>query len=51
MIALSQNPARKDLRWALVLGDDLLDDWLRQCELRNWLEKLVLPSAGQLERV
>lgn len=44
MDALAREPGRKDLRWDLVIGDDILDDRLRQCELRNWLEKVVLPS-------
>lgn len=44
MEALAHNPDRKDLRWDLVIGDDILDDSLRQCELRNWLEKVVLSA-------
>lgn len=43
MEALARDLGRKDLRWDLVLGDDILDDSLRHCELRNWLEKVVLP--------
>jgi GMP synthase (glutamine-hydrolysing) len=41
---LARDPRRTDLRWDLALGDDILIDRLRQCELRNWLEKIVLPS-------
>ncbi len=44
MEALARDPARTDLRWDLVLDDDILTDDLRQCELRNWLQKVVLPS-------
>jgi GMP synthase (glutamine-hydrolysing) len=44
METLSRHPDRKDLRWDLAIGDDLLVESLRQCELRNWLEKLVIPS-------
>ena len=43
MEALARDPGRTDLRWDLALSDDILDDRLRQCELRNWLEKVVLP--------
>jgi GMP synthase (glutamine-hydrolysing) len=45
METLSRHPDRKDLRWDLAIGDDLLVEPLRQCELRNWLEKLVIPLA------
>lgn len=51
MEALVRDPARKDLRWDLAIGDDLLDERIRWCELRNWLEKLVIPSVERLERV
>lgn len=44
MEALARNPERKDLRWDLVIGDDILNDHIRRCELRNWVEKLLLPS-------
>ncbi len=44
MEALARDPHRKDLRWDLVIGDDILEDRLRQCELRNWLEKVVLSA-------
>jgi GMP synthase (glutamine-hydrolysing) len=46
MEALARHPDRRDLRWDLVIGDDLLTDHIRQCELRNWLEKLVIPSLS-----
>lgn len=49
MTALSRDPSRKDLRWDMVLDDDILDDNLRRLELRNWLDKLVIPSAKRLE--
>ncbi len=44
METLGRHPERKDLRWDLAIGDDLLVDRIRQCELRNWLEKLVMAS-------
>ncbi|MBI3997833.1 MAG: type 1 glutamine amidotransferase [Armatimonadetes bacterium] len=49
--ALARDPSRKDLRWDLAIDDDLLDEQIRTCELRNWLENLVVPAARRLERV
>jgi GMP synthase (glutamine-hydrolysing) len=46
MEALAKEPGRKDLRWQLAIDDDLLSDSIRQCEFVNWLNKLVLPTAG-----
>lgn len=46
MEALAREPARKDLRWQLAIDDDVLCDSIRQCEFVNWLNKLVLPTAG-----
>jgi len=45
MDALVRDPSRKDLRWDLAIGDDILDDEIRQCEFRNWLYKVVLPTV------
>ena len=49
MQTLARDPNRKDLRWDLAISDDILDDGLRRLELRNWLDKLVIPSAKRLE--
>ena len=46
METLGRHPDRKDLRWDLAIGDDLLSPPVRQSELRNWLEKLVIPSVS-----
>jgi len=46
MEALAKEPDRKDLRWQLAIDDDVLSDPIRQCEFVNWLNKLVLPTAG-----
>jgi len=46
MEALAKEPDRKDLRWQLAIDDDVLSDSIRQCEFINWLNKLVLPTAG-----
>jgi GMP synthase (glutamine-hydrolysing) len=45
MEALASDPSRKDLRWDIAIGDDLLDDGIRQCELRNWVRKMVMPAT------
>lgn len=45
MEALASDPSRKDLRWDVAIGDDLLDDGIRQCELRNWVRKMVMPAT------
>ena len=47
MEALAREPNRKDLRWQLAIDDDVLSDSIRQCEFVNWINKLVLPKAGQ----
>jgi GMP synthase (glutamine-hydrolysing) len=47
MEALAKEPDRKDLRWQLAIDDDVLSDEIRQCEFVNWLNKLVLPTAGR----
>ena len=43
MKALYKEPDRKDLRWQLVIDDDVLSDDTKECEFRNWLQELVLP--------
>ncbi len=42
--SLARAPGRKDLRWALGMDDDVLDESVRCRELRNWLECQVVPS-------
>lgn len=43
MIALSENPQDKALRRKLNINDDILNDTIRQTEVKNWLEHLVIP--------
>lgn len=45
MEALHKEPDRKDLRWQLAVDDDIIDQGIRQCEVKNWLERLVIPTA------
>jgi len=47
MESLAREPNRKDLRWQLAIDDDVLSDSIRQCEFVNWINKLVLPAAGE----
>ncbi len=42
--ALHQDPERKDLAWALGLDDDIMNEDIRQAEVRNWIQQLVLPN-------
>jgi GMP synthase (glutamine-hydrolysing) len=35
--ALHQEPTRKDLRWQLAIGDDIIEPEIRECEFRNWI--------------
>lgn len=44
--ALQKDPGRKDLRWQLAVGDDIIDQGIRQCEVKNWIERLVIPTAS-----
>ncbi|HEX7588817.1 MAG TPA: type 1 glutamine amidotransferase [Anaerolineae bacterium] len=47
MIELYKNPESKQLRETLKIGDDILGTPIRQQELRNWIDYLVLPSMGK----
>jgi GMP synthase (glutamine-hydrolysing) len=47
MIDLYKNPESKQLRDILKIGDDILGAQIRQQELRNWIDYLVLPSTGK----
>lgn len=44
MIDLTRRPDNQELRIELKIGDDILDPRIRQQELRNWIDYLVLPS-------
>ena len=47
MIELSRHPDSKELRRSLQIGDDILTPEIRQQELRNWIDYLVLPSRAR----
>ncbi len=42
--ALHQDPSRKDIAWMLGIDADVMDADVRRIEVRNWIERLVLPS-------
>ncbi len=42
---LHANRSRADLAYRLAVGRDVLDPVTRTCEPRNWLDRLVKPSA------
>jgi len=42
--ALYQDPSRKDLAWLLGVDEDVMNEDIRLIEVRNWIERLVLPS-------
>ena len=44
MRRLHQQPDSAQLRQELSVGPDILDPEIRECELRNWIDHLVLPS-------
>lgn len=39
------SPNRKDLRWSLGIDSDILDQKVRQVEVFNWINSLVLPNS------
>jgi GMP synthase (glutamine-hydrolysing) len=47
MKALYKEPDRKDLRWQLVIDDDILSSDIKECEVKNWVNELVLPFSAE----
>jgi len=43
---LHGDPGRKDIAWLLGIDDDVMDESIRQREVRNWLNHLVLPTMA-----
>ena len=41
---LHQSPDRKDLAWQLGIDTDVIDPDVRQIEVRNWINHLVIPN-------
>ncbi len=44
--ALHQDPARKDISWRLGIDEDVMNEDIRQVEVRNWIELQVLPGMS-----
>ncbi len=47
LTALFHNPKDESLRRRLNIGDDVLGEDVREAELRNWLQYLVVPQMRQ----
>ena len=41
---LHQDPSRRDIAWLLGIDEDVMNEDIRLAEVRNWIERLVLPS-------
>ncbi len=44
---LHRDPGRRDLAWELGIDEDLTSEDVRQAEVRNWIEQLVIPAAAR----
>jgi GMP synthase (glutamine-hydrolysing) len=42
--ALHQDPSRKDIAWLLGIDADVMNADVRRTEVRNWIERSVLPA-------
>jgi len=42
---LYQNPDRKDLQWQLGVGQDIIDDAIRECEFANFIKHISKTHA------
>lgn len=41
---LHDDPSRGDIAWALGVDDDILNEDVKRIEVRNWIERLVIPT-------
>jgi GMP synthase (glutamine-hydrolysing) len=41
---LHQDPSRRDIAWLLGIDDDVMNEDVRLTEVRNWIDRLVIPS-------
>ena len=44
---LHQDPSRKDVAWLMGIDEDVMNEDIRLAEVRNWIERLVLPTMRQ----
>ncbi len=42
---LHRDPSRYDIAWMLGIDDDVMNVDIRQLEVKNWIERLVIPSV------
>jgi GMP synthase (glutamine-hydrolysing) len=48
---LHDDPGRKDIAWRLGIDADVMNEDIRLCEVRNWVQRLVLPKmVGRVNR-
>src|SRR5262249_17474717 len=43
---LHQDPGRKDIAWLLGIDEDVMNEDVRLAEVRNWIDRLVIPSMA-----
>lgn len=44
---LHTDPGRKDIAWRLGIDADIMNEDVRYCEVRNWVQRLVLPHSRE----
>jgi len=44
---LHEDPSRKDIAWILGIDADVMNEDVRLCEVRNWVNHCVLPRVAQ----
>ena len=47
MFALDKNPSSPELRKWFNVADNIIDPDIRQLEIRNWIDHLVIPSMDR----
>ena len=48
---LYEDPTRSDIAWQLGIDDDILNEDVKRLEVKNWIEKLVIPTMIAKGRV
>jgi len=43
---LHTDPSRRDIAWRLGIDADVMNEDVRHCEVRNWVQRLVLPRMN-----
>ena len=43
---LHQDPSRKDIAWLLGIDEDVMSEDIRLAEVRNWIDRLVVPTMA-----